>query len=544
MQNHGNRDKYFIDRLGVVNLTTNGAGGFNVEVAAAAAGPVPQDEVLYKFGWMFARSQHTYEGDERDKLVALLSQLGTVMSRPAGIDADVSDISSGYTYLGQFIAHEISFDKDAVWPPQDAATKNYRSPEIDLDSLYGARPQADPGLYQTGAERAKLKVGLTLKNPDLNAEFPNDLPRDEETGRARIGDGRNDENLALAQTHVAFIAFHNKVVDYLRECGCPEAELFERAQCEVIRHFQWLIIHDYLPRLVAPRVLERVLGGELRPLAIPDGGELFMPLEFSVAALRIGHSMVRDTYEWNRYHFSRLFRRPARLSDLFEQTQFSGNLGGERRLLSHWVIDWRRFYDFRDFDQYPPLPDPAVHPKVKHPQLNMSRRIDTIFHLDLKLVLEHAASSPLAEQVRTQRIIAIRNLQRGFALGLPTGEEVASFLDEEPLPADKLMGGMPEPLPSSFRDRTPLWYYILKEAELGGGNRLGPVGGGIVAATLVEIIRHSRYSILRNPEWLPQFGRCSPETKSHVFGMVDLLHFADVVDPIGRLQGYDTPDVT
>lgn len=532
MRYHGNRSTYFIVGHGTLELTPHASGGFNAETVAAPAEPSPGQEVTYKFGWMFGKSGYDYSADERARINLLLSDLGERMSTPVvapdphgGIDEDKSDIPAGYTYLGQFIAHEISFDKTNAPLPD-----SYRSPEVDLDSLYGAGPGNDPKLYNA-ADPAKLEIHNTLANPiGFDRELPYDLPRDKATGRALIGDPRNDENLAVAQTHVAFIKFHNNVVDELRRRGHAPDEVFEAARRMVVQHFQSIILYDYLPQLVEPDVLNCVVKHGLRQFSFNGSGGLFMPLEFSAAALRIGHSMVRDSYQWNKYHFSKPPRRPALLSDLFRQTAFSGKLARQpacdKRVESDWIIDWRRFYDFTGYSQYP-----AVQPG----QLNMSRKLDTIFQLDLK-TLRLDPDSPLAQLLGGQRVMTIRNLLRGFALGLPTGEEVARGLGESPLSAEDLAGSPHGALPQEFHERTPLWYYILREAEMRGGNRLGPVGGRIVAATLVEIIRQSRHSILRDPAWQPGL-----ESKSEHFKMTDLLHFAGVVDPIGKLQGYLNP---
>jgi hypothetical protein len=88
-----------------------------------------------------------------------------------------------------------------------------------------------------------------------------------------------------------------------------------------------------------------------------------------------------------------------------------------------------------------------------------------------------------------------------------------------------------------FKGKTPLWYYILKEAELNGGSRLGRVGSRIVAETLVGVIKNSRYSILNEHNqfiWYPSYGRGEAGTESATFEMVDLLSFADVVNSLGE----------
>jgi hypothetical protein len=147
-----------------------------------------------------------------------------------------------------------------------------------------------------------------------------------------------------------------------------------------------------------------------------------------------------------------------------------------------------------------------------------------------------------------QRAITVRNLLRGFYLGLPTGEEAAEWMGETPLTHDELAGGPHGGVlkDKDFLGKTPLWYYVLREAELRGfneggepGNRLGPVGSRIVAETLVGLIEDSPISIIRDKDWRPTFGRRAAGAAGQAkFEMIDLLDFANVVSPVAdRLGG-------
>jgi hypothetical protein len=486
--------------------------------------------VKFKFGRMFERRRGFRTVEDSDCMIEKLIKLGQSMNAPERIpsgepDADPgdSDIPSGYTYLGQFIAHEITFNKQEDFSPCALPPENMRSPQIDLDCLYGGGPDSPTSskLYQ---DRARLKEGQTTAIPDLNTTFPNDLPRNAEgacnSKEALLGDPRNDENLAVAQTHLAFIKFHNEVVDILSRKGCPQGTLFGCARKLVAQHFQWIILEDYLPRFLDESVLNDVRGQTLSRLKVEDKDGLFMPLEFAAAAFRVGHSMIRNRYEWNAYHCSDglLGGRPAHLFQLFKFTNFSGDLDGAPSLKSDWVIDWRRFYDFEDSGD-----------ELKY---NRARKIDTVFDLRLDKIPNY----PHLNLPETHRSIMVRNLLRGFALGLPTGEEVAEQLGETPLSPEEVSHGLGKEIlsDSAFYGRTPLWYYILKEAELNGGSRLGPVGSRIIAETFVGLIRKSPYSILATPGWRPVLGRPVPGAKGQRFEMTDLLNIADCVDPIGR----------
>jgi hypothetical protein len=542
---HGGRTAFFVD------------GRIEVEPPAAAGGPhaaAPAKGTLLKFGRLFDREREL-EGAEDAAMVAKLVELGRCMNdpktcgqQPVDKGADASEISSGYTYLGQFIAHEITFDNsnDTLEPGMDP--RSMRTPQIDLDGLYGAEdgPRNDDYKEFYEGDGATMKVGMTSSVSPPGTPFPNDLLRDannkKNPKKALIADERNDENLAVAQTHVAFVRFHNRVVERLK-ADHAHGDLFECARRQVIRHFQWIIIHDYLPKLVDNGVLARVLGGGFRCFKLDDPDGPTMPLEFSAAAFRIGHTMVRATYDWNEYHHRGDFYGGGRVGvlRLFELTGFlkpdgefnplddgfSSRMTHTPPLLtlpSDWIIDWRRFYDFSPLDAAP------------QPPLNMASKLDT----GLNFQLEKLRGFPDEKLVEMKKAITVRNLLRGYYLGLPTGEKVARAFDLKPLTPERLAEGphgalLGDPL---LREKTPLWYYVLREAELlgkgsdcKGGHRLGPVGSRIVAETLVGLVRRSPYSILDGSGWLPTFARPgAPDT----FEMIDLLKFAFGPDASGE----------
>jgi hypothetical protein len=467
-----------------------------------------------------------------------LVRLGLCMNDPAkycgreaGARPPDSDIPAGYTYLGQFIAHEITFDDARDLPPVEPDPHSLRSPSLDLDSLYGAGPHDEQSraLYDE-TDPALLKLGWTMGTANTGP-FPSDLPRDMNAkSEALIGDPRNDQNLAVAQTHVAFAKFHNAVVRELRGQGHGEADLFDCARMQVVRHFQWLILHDYLPAVVNKALIECAVMHGPRWFRAGGPDDLYMPLEFSVAAFRLGHTMVRPAYDWNWFHERRESGKgeAASLGSLFDQTAASGFIGkakGIEALPADWVIDWRRFFRF---------PEGSPH-RLPDSRINMARKIDT--HFDMRL--DEMAGFDHGKLPPEKRSIPVRNLLRGFALGLPTGEEVAECIGERPLRPEEVAAGPHAAVLSApaFKGKTPLWYYILKEAELGGGNKLGPVGGLIVAETLVGLIKNSRHSILSQPGWYPTHTRSGvPGMASATFRMVDLLGYIGKggINPYGK----------
>jgi hypothetical protein len=324
---------------------------------------------------------------------------------------------------------------------------------------------------------------------------------------------------------VAIIGFHKNVVDTLKREGHNASDLFDCARIQVIRHFQWIVLNDFLPTVVNRDVLAHVREDVLnKGVRWYDKDNVFMPLEFSAAAFRLGHSMVRSEYQWNKFHAKGEGGglSGALLGELFDQTAFSG-VGGlaktKRNLSSEWIVDWRRFFEF------------PAYPLVRE-RRNCAQRIDTNFN---DFHLDQMAGFPPGNLPANQTSITVRNLLRGFALRLPTGEEVANYIGEKPLSPEEAASGPHQQLLRSpiFKGKTPLWYYILKEAEWNGGNRLGRVGSRIVAETLVGLIKNSRYSILDAPNWQPRFTkRRVPGTNLPLFEMVDLLEFAGVVNPL------------
>jgi len=445
-----------------------------------------------------------FSDDKKDDLRAL----GQLMT--SGTDPFNSPIPSGYTYLGQFIDHDISHNSKAGTPPNGHVNlidlRNERSPFLDLDSLYGKGPedQNSRRLYQDH-NIALLKLGSTIDAGTAGKTFFNDLPRNAK-GCAEIEDKRNDENMAVAQTHVAFIKFHNAVV---RKLGSIKSiDVYKEAKEEVTRHYEWIVLNDYLPRIINQDILKEVCIRNTYFEPNPEKPE--MPIEFSAAAFRLGHSMVRPLYTWNRF-FNRENNQPATLLNLGQFTGF-GKFGGRTignsanglvnitKLPSEWIIDWRRFFEFNG-------PEPS-----NNPRFNFALKINT------KL------SSGLGRL--SVGSLAVLNLLRGLTVDLPTGQLIAErvcgdFKDTVPLEPEDFVGVLPLDLIEQFNRETPLWFYLLAEAEIREkGERLGPIGSRIVAEAFVGLLKANKNSILNNTGWEPQFG---PDNKT--FNMTDLLRF-------------------
>ena len=274
-------------------------------------------------------------------------------------------IPAGFTYLGQYIDHDLTFDKTILMEGADispATLESSRSPTLDLDCLYGAGPQ-DPGSAQFYSDGIHLKMGAADGSP---AGQGFDLPRETPGQGATIPDERNDENLAVGQIHLAMIRFHNRVVDTL-PTSVPPAQRFQAARRIVTKHYQWMIRTDYLPRICRQGVVNDVFNNGRKAFEVGvDPTEVpTMPIEFSIAGFRLGHAMVRAAYNWNK-----IFDNGGGTLDLlFTFSATGGNLGFDTRLASIWIADWRRLYDFGEANK-PALVVPAS-------KFNRAMRIDT-----------------------------------------------------------------------------------------------------------------------------------------------------------------------
>jgi hypothetical protein len=463
---------------------------------------------------------------------------------PTICDAEPADenptIPAGYTYLGQFIDHDITFDPVSTLQAQHDpdALEDFRTPRLDLDSLYGRGPEDQPYLYDR-EQPGKFLLGAD-RRASGNAPRP-DVPRNSQT-MAVIGDRRNDENLIIVQLHALFLRFHNAIYNMLAN-NMPPSARFAEVQRLVRWHYQWIVLHRFLPRIVGETMANQVLNPGGRPnlqyYYVEPTWYPFIPVEFSGAAYRFGHSMIRPSYALNytvlgpaqgvrRDRFNRV---PLFTSDDARQLP-RANLQGSRPVPEGWGIDWSFFFEG--------LPTPRRE-AVRHP-CTTSKTLalpQPSYRIDAKLV------DPLGELPGPipagipKNSLALRNLVRGLSLGLPSGQGVARALGENPISDDelwkeeehrKVLNAFPH-----FASNAPLWFYILKEAEHtkrdgtddpeGGGHHLGRVGGCIVAEVLVGLAYYDTYSFLRQaPKWAPHppIGR-----GDGTFDMARLIEFTD-----------------
>lgn len=546
-----------------------GAKVGNIPSAGVESGLSGTD--VQSFGYFFPDVADVVGTDAAtvNALKALAEAMTEVQGDPEDANGEIAPI---FTYFGQFIDHDITANTDRDAPAESPISVmtgatvepldrsevvsnivNLRNGTLQLDSLYGEGPSDTPFTRLVRAalrdpnDQAKMLLG-TLTPTAGGAALPldrlADLPRlgelldDPASGlteanidnldpgefrdgfkkdgivkraRAMIGDGRNDENLLVAQFHLAFLRFHNAIADDL-VATVPDAEdRFAKAKQLTIHIYQWLVINVYLPKICQPSVVEGVLKAQAplyrdfkERVAGAGSANLPLPLEFSVAAFRFGHSMVRAVYDHNDTFPEATFLQ------LFSFTG-GDSLGQEAigmtfdRLPANWVIDWNNFA----FD----TPNEPNH---------RARMIDTQLAPPLSNMFKESDAD--SELGRILRHLAERNLRRSHRLNIPTGQDcvaainafdgsatVASVSPEVYKVAYSKDVDMPAPdaqdgLTPLSRDAlnvgdagaaldnagmlgaTPLWFYCLREAELSDGDSLGPLGSRIVAETLIGLV--------------------------------------------------------
>lgn len=455
------------------------------------------------------------------QLVSFLKRLFGITPKPPDGAPIAGGMPAGYTYLAQFLTHEITNDgvsnrhvqKDLPFtedPILLSTLVNLRRPTLDLETVYGYEnpgpEQVDRNtLMDKGSDLWLLKLGYTGANSiEGGYSFPSDLPRD-----IKLVDERNDENLLISQTLVAFIKFHNAlVVHYAATDGRPvddgeRKKLFDRARRSAIRHYQRIILTDFLPRIVQdPELLEEIIKAvgiqDHTKLTFKPAGknDVFIPTEFSAAAFRLGHSILRTRYNVNR------IKETTIVNLMFKDPPFIYT-DPPIKLQTSWLLDWRLFYDFSD----------AEAAQAAEPiDTRLVRGSDTLM-----------PKPPYKDPSGRSRSIAALDLYRGRKFSLESGQSVSKRFGipkELELGADdigNLIRKMPisdgtkpkeaqlfkNRLANAFDKETPLWFYILAEAEIRGKGKLGPLGTRIVAETLAQLAFFSDFSVF-NSTWDPK----------------------------------------
>jgi len=410
-------------------------------VAPSAAVAEPQS----KFVTMFPNLKGFTSPTNQD-----LADLAQTMLDPNADSENNPGMLSVFTYFGQFLDHDLTLD-DTPSPtrPVNISTlpRNVRTLAFDLDSVYGDGPEGSPQLYEADGKHFKVQ------NPNPNGVI--DLPRNAD-GSAILVEGRNDENEIISQIHVAFLLLHNKFID--------QGMSFADARHAVLVRYQSIILDEVLPHFVGQPIVDDTRSGALPRFYKPANPIApRTPVEFSVAAYRFGHSMVRRAYELNE---------TTGKIQVFSATQ--PDLRGGRQLPAGRQIAWGNFVA--------ELADPNDTDGQ-----NISRKIDPLISSSLFVL-----PIPGAE-ASGSNVLAFRNLVRADAYGMASGQDVARAMGESVIPPSEITK-----LPA-FQSGTPLWFYILYEAsKKANGVTLGPVGGRIVADVFIRTLQEDKNSILNN----------------------------------------------
>ena len=511
--------RQFLKKVGTGTAAVWAVGAMGIPLARSAQ--PPDVSLPGNFGRMFRLPPFAPPTDAVREALLELGKAGGIMDAndnlAAGpvalivdptlnlVNRNSSSHTAGTTFMGQFLDHDMTFDTRSRlgFPSQPIKSPNARTPFLDLDSVYAGGPSGTPELYD-GADPIKLRI-------ETGGQFE-DLPRNPATKAAFLGDPRNDENLIISGLHAAFLLFHNHAVDFVRSQNpsVVNDDAFAQARRLTTWHYQWMILHEFLPLFVGQQVINDVLSNG-RHFYNPRRDQAFIPVEWQIT-YRFGHSMVRPSYRANlkgdngQPFFGMIFDPAGEGSS--DPVDLRGGARAPRRF-----VGWQTFFDFGGAFSADARPNKRIDTKISTP----------LFHLPLGTIPSGTPPVSLMQ----------RNFLRHLTWKLPSGQDIAREIGAPQLSSADL--AELQPISTSFVHSTPLFYYVLKEAQLvEDGLRLGPVGSRIVAEVFVGMLQLDPQSYLRiQPNWLPTLPTQGATPES--FRMIDFLTFAGV-DPASRGQ--------
>ncbi len=460
-----------------------------------------------------------------DELIAYISEPGRGNGVAYDECAEASDVPAAFTFVGQFIDHDLTFNGMNLTDSEGNAVQDIASPVIDLDNVYGPRlnviPTDEPycKFYdqvfdQSGKFRLKPVHGSHGKGWDVPR---NDSVCDEDPNfeAAYIFDPRNDENQLLLQIHILIERLHNRLIEdgfaaaQLGPGSHSVEDIIAAVRKEVVATWQSFVLHEYMPAILREDTLEYVLQqmsikptdaahpqtayGDLKHKPYMDlvtGKNIVrMPHEFAIG-FRFGHSQLRPMYLLNKRPDGSgnvvLLFKDARVSPQVEVCTRNGSiyvdgsddLSGHRKLAASHVVDWNVFY-------------PAKSSSETSSMLIDHRVTARVFNLP---------ESAIPDDVKYIGNLPQRNLLRGSQIGVVSGEELARFYGYTPLTPDEMLeqpdrrdavrdlfklDSSLDPKTNEKAFKTPLWYYILREAYVQKqGKQLGELGSRLVAEVL------------------------------------------------------------
>jgi hypothetical protein len=449
-------------------------------------------------------------------------------------------VPSGYVYFGQLIDHDITKDnrylREAI--PCVEEIENFRTMRLDLECLYGKEPDNVPCIYEDDKERLKLGPTLGVDGQPIPSQL-DDLHRFPD-GRAVIIDPRNDENLIISQMHVIFAKFHNYALELIRArpelAPIAEGNLRDKARRFVTWHYQWWIINDFLPNIVRRKVLDDIKKPKSKPRLFgrwytPKDAPVSMPVEFSAAAFRFGHSMVRDNYHLNQ-------GLSTDATEILYMT-YRG-CGITSHLPASHVVDWSRFFGSRTTDNHAEGIDTTISDVL----YGVPKQTEDSFRFQASFTGSHLVCGG-----KMVPVLPAMTLMRGSKMRLPSGEEFARRFKHKPIDPALLFPDQEQFFESDLNGRTPLWYYLLAEAEVEPNpeppqgapisaqlQKLGTLGSRIVAETLYQLLRADQESIAhQGRRWKPPKFNFGPSNQSwRLTELRDLFQFIQSAETYTR----------
>ena len=397
--------------------------------------------------------------------------LVNIMTTKSSSGGKVSEIHAGYTYFGQMIAHDIVRSTNKEKP------RKLSNACLMLESIYGDKTFNDS--FTIFDEDDKFLFSQPIGS-DFKNYFNMDLLRKD--GEVVIPDKRNDENYLISQLHLFWQKFHNIIPEnQLFKEYCKGRELendgpFELAREMVIRTFQQITIEDYLYNILDIDIYKAYMK------KLNTDGSLFfyensddfkeVPLEFSHAAFRFGHSMVKSFYKVNGRNI-----KPLSLFELFNPYH--------KPIHTNQIIDWNRFFgDIHEKENFE-FAD-IINDTIVNPMNNIFDEINPIVRINLSACNNASLASG------TQLLNYLRKYHK---------QEVKELkLDDKEFDIDFAKREFKEYRDKNISlDQIPLWLYILLESSYQNNNqRLGKLGSMIVAEVVLHSIKSAKISVLRS----------------------------------------------
>jgi hypothetical protein len=507
--------------------------------------PIAVQRDARKFRNIFgpAKNAELYRGhpEGTTATAAMLSRLATRMkecypwpdldTKPCTRDEN-ENIPAGYTYLAQLVAHDL-VQNMAPLPhidnPEGFLRRDFRLNRMVMETIYGGGPAASPGPFalpeEAHGERCFLRLGHVMpragdyRKEPLVGQAPRDIPRArcphlsdsrprKGTPDAFVADPRNDDHLILSQLTALFHEFHNIVCRHVLKAtpaptSGPRAFHFERAfllsRKIVARIYRRIVVEDLMSRLLEPEIFARYKDESRKFLDVPEAGDDRVPLEFSHAAFRFGHVMIRFSYTLNK-----ILEEGASIRSILDRS--SARQAHLLPVACDWIIDWKHFFETEPNGAGVTF-SRGIRPYIGSGPLTNDTYFDNsdpsgalpdggIFYRDLVRGADASLRSvasvidklPASDRQRCRLLSDAGYREHVLGEWLKYEDPGRDAIDRGPrfLPADIV----------SLSQDPPLFFFILFEAaHTQRGKRLGILGSTIVAEVVFAALEKERGAI-------------------------------------------------